>query len=488
MKKSTLSIICATLLIGSTAIMAETGVVVYQKDGSSTFFPADNVEKVEFVDQSYEPEDQVSLTSAIKNLSDGAQLQATAVVTAQSDKGLILTDKAGSIFYYNAYVDLSQYPLGTVVKVSGTVSVYGTGLQLTNSASLQVVGETDFTYPEPTLYTGAMVNQAVSITSNVLPTYISLEGQLSISGNYYNINIPGSSYQGSFYTPINAIKDEISDGKSYVFTGYFTGVTSGKYFYMVLTDVTPVGGDNNGSSSDGLDTVEGFQFPLAYVALPDGTPEQVKEYTGFTLNFNKNNHTANYVSWELMSSETDGSVDRKDYNYWVDSSLEGCLDTDYAYSSTGYERGHLCPAADQKWSVEAMSDCMVMANMSPMLRSLNSGMWSTLENKERVWARRDGKIWIVAGPIYYDSDDKYIGRSQARVPSAYFKAFLYYDNTNPRAIAFVMQNGSNPGDLSAYAMSIDDLEKETGYDFFSALPDDIENAVESSFSFADWNK
>lgn len=486
MKKSTLLVIGAAVALSSTALLAETGVVVYQKNGTTTFYPAENVEKVEFVDESYKPEDQVNLTSAIKNLSEGSELVATAVVTAQSDRGLILTDNAGSIFYYNNNIDLKVYSIGTVVNVSGTVSVYGTGLQLPNSAVLNVVGEMNYTYPEPTVYTGAMVNQAVSNTGKVLPTYITLEGELSLSGNYYNINIPGSSYQGSFYTPTDAIKNELSDGKSYKFTGYYTGVTSGKYFYMVLTGVESAG--NNSGTTDEIQDVEGFVYPLSYVKLPAGTPEQVKEYTGFTLNFNKDNHTANYVSWELTASETDGTVNRDSYNYWVDSSLEGCLNTDYAYSTYSYERGHLCPAADQRWSEEAMSDCMVMANMSPMLRSLNSGMWSTLENKERAWAKRDGKIWIVAGPVYYDTDELYIGKAKARVPSAYFKAFLYNDDTNPRAIAFVMQNGSNPGNLADYAMSIDDLESELGYDLFSALPDNVENAIEATYSFSDWDK
>ena len=135
-----------------------------------------------------------------------------------------------------------------------------------------------------------------------------------------------------------------------------------------------------------------------------------------------------------------------------------------------------------------MRDCMVMSNMAPQLSKLNSGLWSTLEGKERTWAKRDKAIWIVAGPIYSEEDDLYIGKAQARVPSAYFKAFLYNDEENPRAIAFVMVNDTNPGNLKDYAMSIDDLEEVTGYDFFSALPDDIENEIEATFSFVDWDK
>ena len=73
------------------------------------------------------------------------------------------------------------------------------------------------------------------------------------------------------------------------------------------------------------------------------------------------------------------------------------------------------------------------------------------------------------------------------MPSAGFKALLFNDPVKPRAIAFVFQNGANPGNIQDYAMSIDDLEKLTGFDFFSALPDEIEDAVEASFNFSDWN-
>lgn len=233
-------------------------------------------------------------------------------------------------------------------------------------------------------------------------------------------------------------------------------------------------------------TPDSYKFPLSYVKLPEGTPQQVKDYTGFTVNFNKDNHTPNYVAWELLESETDGSVSRSN-SYWVDTEMEGCLSKDYGYSTFNYERGHMCPAAENKWSSQAMKDCMVMTNMCPQLRALNAGMWGTLEDTERKWANSMGAIWIVCGPVYYEDDDLYVGEAKARVASAYFKAFLHNDPVNPKAIAFVFQNGANPGNIKDYAMSIDDLEKETGYDFFSSLPDEIENAIEATFNFADWN-
>lgn len=246
--------------------------------------------------------------------------------------------------------------------------------------------------------------------------------------------------------------------------------------------------DPNG---DEVNVPEAFigDYELGYVVMPDGTPEQYKEYTGFILSYNKDNHTPNYVSWELTLAETSGSADRNDYNFWVDTSISGCTSTDYGFSSHNtWERGHMCPAADQKWSSTAMKDCMVMTNMVPQHKNFNGKMWATLENKERTWAKRDRAIWIICGPIYYDTDTDYIGNAKARVPSGCFKVFLYYNGENSRAIAFAFPNQECGGNLQDYAMSVDELEDELGYDFFSALPDDVENAVESTFSFTDWNK
>ena len=182
----------------------------------------------------------VTLTDAIKDLSVGDKLTATAVVTAQCSRGLILTDNAGSILYYNTAVDLAAYPVGTAVNVSGEVSAYNHGLQLSNTASLEVLGMAAYTYPEPTVYTNAMIEEALGEEGNLTASYVQIQGQLSISGNYFNVILDGSEAQGSIYYPTDALKAELENGASYVYTGYFTSVASGKYFYMVVTEVKPL--------------------------------------------------------------------------------------------------------------------------------------------------------------------------------------------------------------------------------------------------------
>lgn len=225
---------------------------------------------------------------------------------------------------------------------------------------------------------------------------------------------------------------------------------------------------------------------LIYTVIPDSLASQKKDYEGFTVDFNASNHTPNYVGWELLASQTEGNVKRTD-NFWYDREIKGCPDIP-DYKRSGYDRGHMYPAADAKWSVKSMNDCFSFANMAPQVHALNNGAWKTLEEKERLWAKRDKRLIIVAGPLYSPSDTQTIGNIGVRVPSGYFKVLLAPDVEKPRAIAFVYPNDLAPGNMQNYSMSVDEAEILTGFDFFSALPDSIENIIESTASFKEWNQ
>ena len=253
---------------------------------------------------------------------------------------------------------------------------------------------------------------------------------------------------------------------------------------------TPGIASTTAASAPGENTVApaALHYPdLDKVRIPAGVPSQEVDYTGFRLSFNKENGTPNWVAWELLGSETDGAATRGSRKFFADYDVDGCPENS-DYSNSGYDRGHMCPAADQKWSEDAMTDCFVMTNMCPQDHALNSGAWSTLEKRERIWAQRDSAIVIVSGPIYEKSDRQRIGDAEVRVPSAFFKVFVAPYLAQPRGIAFVYPNMTAPGSMEQYVMTIDEVERITGYDFFYALPDDIETAVESSSSFKDWNR
>ena len=218
----------------------------------------------------------------------------------------------------------------------------------------------------------------------------------------------------------------------------------------------------------------------------NGAPENSteKDYEGFRLSFNPVNKTPDWVGWELLATEVDGNVTRSN-KFHTDYEVEGCPDT-RDYTRSGYDRGHLCPAADQKWSSQAMSDCFYMTNMAPQKKELNTGAWKTLEEKERIWARRDSALVIVAGPIYTGQTDKRIGEAGVRVPDAFYKCILAPYANPPRAIAFVYDNARCPGNMANYVTTVDQVEAITGLDFFYNLPDEIENEVERHSEFKKW--
>jgi endonuclease G len=225
---------------------------------------------------------------------------------------------------------------------------------------------------------------------------------------------------------------------------------------------------------------------LCKVVVPAGTVEEILNYPGFTVSFNKKHHQPNWVAWELTREETKGTLARSN-NFQADESVEGCA-TLADYHGSGYDRGHMAPAADMKWSEASMNACFYLTNMSPQAADLNQKAWGKLEDKCRVWAQRDSAIIIVCGPVLTDRITKTIGDTRVSVPTRYFKVVLAPYANPPRAIGFIMPNSRVEGGMQQAAVSVDEVERITGFDFFSALPDDIENEVEAQCNFTLWSR
>ena len=108
-----------------------------------------------------------------------------------------------------------------------------------------------------------------------------------------------------------------------------------------------------------------------------------------------------------------------------------------------------------------------------------------IEEKIREWAARDSALIVVTGPVITRGMPT-IGASHVAVPTAFFKVVLSPFTTPMRAIGFIYPNKSANGPLKRYAVSVDEVERRTGIDFFSALPDDIENKTESQLNLDVW--
>ena len=223
---------------------------------------------------------------------------------------------------------------------------------------------------------------------------------------------------------------------------------------------------------------------LQEVVIPESTQSEMIDYTGFTVSFNSDKHQPNYVVWELTGEETDGEVPRRN-KFLTDYRVKGCA-SDADYRRSGYDRGHMAPAADMKWSQKAMEDCFYFTNICPQDKRLNSGAWGKLEAKCRQWAKKYGSLVIVCGPILTDEMPDAIGPGRVPVPQRFFKVVLARDANPPMAIGLIMNNGRVEGGMQQAAVTVDEVERVTGFDFFSALPDDIENKVESTCRFGKW--
>lgn len=219
-----------------------------------------------------------------------------------------------------------------------------------------------------------------------------------------------------------------------------------------------------------------------------GKRETILMKTQFIVSYDTEKLCPYYVCWSLDAARVNGKVKRTD-NFHADPVLTGNSVVETTdYNGSGYDRGHLCPAADNKNSEVAMDESFCMTNICPQNQSLNRGAWNELEQLCRDWARDYGTVYICCGPIFDRDRPRKIGtRKDVRisVPDRFFKVVLTLGRV-PKAIGFVFPNERCDGDIRDYAVSVDRVEEITGMDFFFQLDDEEEEKLEKECNPAAW--
>ena len=162
-------------------------------------------------------------------------------------------------------------------------------------------------------------------------------------------------------------------------------------------------------------------------------------------------------------------------------------DSTWKYDGFGYDRGHLAPSADFRWSKQALSESYFYSNMSPQKAEFNRGGWGNLEDRIRgyLYRNRETELYVVTGPVLTpDLPVIERGMNKVHIPKYYWKVAV--DVKNQRGIGFYMPNQSISYPLSSFAVTIDQVEEATGIDFFSNLPDSIEQKIENQRIIEDW--
>ncbi len=214
-------------------------------------------------------------------------------------------------------------------------------------------------------------------------------------------------------------------------------------------------------------------------------PEQILRREGYITSYNNELLLPNWVAWHLTAEHTNGPYKRKGHSFTEDDEVEGRRANTYDYQRSGYDRGHMCPSADNRWSALAQAHCFMMTNICPQLHALNDGDWRILEEQCRDWAEQLGDIYIVCGPVLMNKKHKQIGKNRVTVPEAFFKVILC-TRGEPRGIGFIYRNEAGRHPQTQYVNTIDQVERITGIDFFASLPDEVENKVESNANLDEW--
>lgn len=206
-------------------------------------------------------------------------------------------------------------------------------------------------------------------------------------------------------------------------------------------------------------------------------------HTYYTVSYSPADRQAEFAYYYLSVASINGNQERTD-DFRMDPSVKSNPVTSTSYQGSGFDRGHLAPAADFKLNLTAMSETFFMSNMSPMPPSFNRGIWSNLESKVRENAITMGGIYVVTGPVLTNTCGTIGGG--ITVPCSFYK-IIFKEGSNPKMIGFLLSNTGSSLPLKNFIVSVDEIEKLTNLDFFPTLNDDIERSLEANKSPAGWN-
>lgn len=219
--------------------------------------------------------------------------------------------------------------------------------------------------------------------------------------------------------------------------------------------------------------------------LPKSTTGEIVVHKFYTLSYREKDEQAEWVAYELKKSELSRTNFKRPY-FIEDPLVETGSANWKNYIHSGYDRGHLCPAGDRRFSREAFNETFYTSNITPQKNDFNAGIWNRLEQKIRYWAAKYDGLYVVTGGVL-TGNLSHIGREDVSVPKYFYKILLDDTDGHYKTIAFLVPHEDSERPLYEFVVPIDQIEKMTGLDFFPNLPDTQENILEKSSSYKDWS-
>lgn len=273
-----------------------------------------------------------------------------------------------------------------------------------------------------------------------------------------------------------------------VFLFFVIAILGFIYLYRILN--TPNGNDrahsSNDSSSYKLNSYEEKESKATDEIMPSGSKGEIVEHDYYTLSYNEEYEVPEWVSYKLTAASLRQPNVKRAKRFTQDYAVSTKSAKHKDYSHSGYTRGHMAPAGDMAFSTDAMKQTFFMSNMTPQTRAFNGGVWRELEETVRDWAMDDEELYVVSGPIYNQKPKNFIGENRVAVPDAFFKVILDNHGNTQKAVGFVIPHEKSTQTLDKYAVTIDEVEAITGFDFFGQILVDREEKIESSLSIKEW--
>ena len=219
--------------------------------------------------------------------------------------------------------------------------------------------------------------------------------------------------------------------------------------------------------------------------LPTSTTGQIIHHENYSLSYSEAHEQAEWVAYELKKAHLSSTNYKRPY-FEIDKAVKTGAAHWRNYKRSGYDRGHLCPAADRRYNKSAYDETFLTSNISPQRHEFNSGIWNSLEQKVRFWADKYDGIFVITGGVL-NGNMQTIGEEQVAVPNQFYKILIDINSGKTKMIDFLMPHKNSDKPLQDFVVSVDYVEALTGIDFFPQLDDNLEEKLEAKESYDKWS-
>ena len=223
---------------------------------------------------------------------------------------------------------------------------------------------------------------------------------------------------------------------------------------------------------------------LDVALLPSTSYGNMVQREHFVLSYSEPHEQAEWVAYPLKREHL--TQDDRKRPYFIEDPKVKSKSADWRnYRGSGYDRGHLVPAGDRRFSEQAYNETFYTSNISPQDRDFNAGIWNRLEQKVRYWCKRYGDLVVITGGVL-DGNLEEIGEEDVDVPEAFYKIVYRETENGTEVISFLIPNRESNLPLQNFVVSLDELEEKTNLDFFQKQPKAWQNKMESRAETSPW--